>query len=71
MRVNLKGIHSVKMLLASGKTEVYHYAWRGGPAIQAKPGTQLRLRSHGVDRDQQAAPIEVAGEEHVVAGGDP
>lgn len=30
-RVNLKGIHRVKMRLAGGEVAQYHYAWRGGP----------------------------------------
>ncbi len=32
--VELKGLHTVK---TKGKT--YHYAWRGGPAVKATPGT--------------------------------
>ena len=39
MRVVLKGIHKVKKRLASGEIKVHFYAWRGGPAIKAKPGT--------------------------------
>lgn len=39
MRVVLKGIHKVKMRLASGGEKVYFYAWRGGPKIDAKPGS--------------------------------
>lgn len=39
MRVVLKGIHKVKKRLASGEVKVHFYAWRGGPAILAKPGT--------------------------------
>lgn len=39
MRVVLKGIHKVKKRLASGEIRVHFYAWRGGPAIHAKPGT--------------------------------
>lgn len=40
MRVRLKGIHRVKVTLASGATAVYYYAWRGGPRINAEPGTE-------------------------------
>jgi hypothetical protein len=32
MRVHLKGIHTV-----TSKGRTYHYAWRGGPRITAKP----------------------------------
>ena len=38
MRVPLKGIHTVR---AKGRT--YYYAWRGGPRIDAKPGTPAFL----------------------------
>ncbi|HEV2606186.1 MAG TPA: tyrosine-type recombinase/integrase [Microvirga sp.] len=34
MRVHLKGIHKVK-----SKGQTYYYAWRGGPRINAKPGS--------------------------------
>ena len=39
MRVVLKGIHKVKRRLANGGIKVHFYAWRGGPAIHARPGT--------------------------------
>ncbi|WP_291573991.1 site-specific integrase [Bradyrhizobium sp.] len=39
MRVVLKGIHKVKKRLANGDINIHYYAWRGGPAIHAKPGT--------------------------------
>jgi hypothetical protein len=39
VRVVLKGIHKVKMRLATGEVKTYYYAWRGGPQIRAKPGT--------------------------------
>lgn len=39
MRIVLKGIHSVKRRLATGEVRIHYYAWRGGPAINAKPGT--------------------------------
>src|ERR1700685_942319 len=38
VRVVLKGIHKVKKRLANGEIRVHFYAWRGGPAIHAKPG---------------------------------
>lgn len=40
MRVPLKGIHSVRKRLADGTVATYHYAWRGGPRINEKPGTE-------------------------------
>lgn len=36
----LKGIHTVKRKLADGSVRVHHYAWRGGPAMKAQPGTE-------------------------------
>lgn len=40
MEVKLVGVHKVKRKLADGTEAVYHYAWRGGPRINAKPGTK-------------------------------
>lgn len=36
----LKGLHHVKRKLADGSTKHHFYAWRGGPKINAKPGTE-------------------------------
>jgi integrase len=44
MRVILKGIHRVKMRVATGETRIYFYAWRGGPRIDAMPGTPEFVR---------------------------
>lgn len=38
MRVNLKGINSVKATLASGQSVTYWYAWKGGPRLPGEPG---------------------------------
>jgi integrase len=46
MRIVLKGIHRVKRRLANGETRVHFYAWRGGPAIHAKPGTPEFVREY-------------------------
>jgi integrase len=46
VRVVLKGIHKVKRRLANGETKVHFYAWRGGPAMQAKPGTPEFVREY-------------------------
>ncbi len=35
----MKGVHKVKRRLATGEFSVHHYAWRGGPRIEATPGT--------------------------------
>ncbi|NGQ89282.1 tyrosine-type recombinase/integrase [Rhodobacter sp. HX-7-19] len=39
VKVVLKGVHKVKRRLASGETKTHHYAWRGGPRIEAEPDT--------------------------------
>lgn len=35
----LKGLHHVKRKLADGTTRHHYYAWRGGPKIEAAPGS--------------------------------
>ncbi len=45
MRVELKGIHSVRMRLKTGDV-TYHYAWRGGPRLKGEPGTPEFLASY-------------------------
>lgn len=40
MQVRLSGVHRVTAKLASGERRTYHYAWRGGPRIEATPGTR-------------------------------
>lgn len=39
VKVALKGLHPVKRKLADGSTRLHFYAWRGGPRIDAAPGT--------------------------------
>lgn len=39
MKIRGMGVHIVRARLADGSTAEYHYAWRGGPRIKAKPGT--------------------------------
>jgi len=38
MRVQMKGINSVRKKLADGSVRVYYYAWKGGPSLPGKPG---------------------------------
>lgn len=56
MRTKAPGVHKVTAKLADGSTKTYYYAWRGGPAITAKPDTRefmaeyvrlTRLRDNG------------------------
>ncbi|TPN43243.1 site-specific integrase [Mesorhizobium sp. B1-1-7] len=49
--VELKGLHTVK---AKGK--VYHYAWRGGPAIAGEPGTPAFQDAYNEAIASRAAP---------------
>lgn len=46
MRVLLKGIHHVRRRLISGEIKDHYYAWRGGPAITAEPGTPEFARQY-------------------------
>lgn len=46
MRVVLKGIHKVKVPLANGEIKTYYYAYRGGPQINAVPGTADFVRQY-------------------------
>jgi integrase len=45
VRVNIKGVHRVKMRLRSGQLVFYYYAWRGGPRLIGEPGSPEFLRS--------------------------
>jgi integrase len=56
MRVLLKGIHRVKMRLATGETRLYFYAWRGGPRIDAEPGTPDFIRLYHEAHASQRKP---------------
>lgn len=64
MLVKLNGIHKVRARLATGATVTYHYAWRGGPRILSKPGTEayaaeyLRHKEQAKPRDTVATLIE-------------
>lgn len=46
MRIHLKGVHKVRRKLASGEVREHFYAWRGGPPIDAKPGTPDFIRQY-------------------------
>lgn len=37
--MRVKGLHTTKATLADGTKRVYYYAWKGGPRINAEPGT--------------------------------
>lgn len=46
MRVHLKGVHRVKKPLANGTVRTHYYAWRGGPRIDATPGTSAFIEAY-------------------------
>ena len=46
MRVHLKGIHILKVKLASGAVAHYYYAWRGGPRLVGEPGSPEFIASY-------------------------
>lgn len=45
VKMSVKGIHRVKKRLKTGKTVEYHYAWRGGPKLIGRPGSDEYLES--------------------------
>jgi integrase len=56
VRTELKGIHSVKKRLVTGQTRTYYYAWRGGPRIEAEPGTPQFIRLYSEAHAEREAP---------------
>lgn len=44
MDAKLVGLHTVKARLKNGETTAYHYAWRGGPRMTTKPGTNAFIQ---------------------------
>lgn len=58
MKTRLVGVHSVNAKLADGTTVTYHYAWRGGPRMESKPGTPAFV--HEFTRLTQGRPEKVS-----------
>jgi integrase len=56
MRLLLKGIHTVRMKLASGETHTYYYAWRGGPRLSGRAGSPEFVKSYNDALAQLKAP---------------
>ncbi|HWJ88544.1 MAG TPA: tyrosine-type recombinase/integrase [Pelagibacterium sp.] len=53
------GVHRVRRRLASGQVVEYHYAWRGGPRIEAAPDTHEYLVEYTrLTRDREDAKRE-------------
>jgi Phage integrase family. len=58
MRVELKGIHTVRKTLANGAEVIYHYAWRGGPRLEGIPGTPAFTASFVKAQQKHRTPAE-------------
>ena len=57
MRIKLVGVHKVKAELANGSSVTYYYAWRGGPRINAAPGSRaFGIEFHRLTRAREDAP---------------
>lgn len=55
MKIALKGLHRVERRLANGGVSLHFYAWRGGPKIEAEPGTPefvAEFQAHNTTRDK-------------------
>jgi len=51
------GVHKVKAKLANGSSVTYYYAWRGGPRINAAPGSRaFGIEFHRLTRSREDAP---------------
>jgi integrase len=64
MRVRIKGIHTATKILASGQRVRYHYAWKGGPRLLSKPGTEAfmaELMGHRNTQQKQPKQEETLG----------
>jgi integrase len=46
MRINLKKLNWTTKRLANGTIKTYWFAWRGGPALQGRPGTPEFMASY-------------------------
>ena len=46
MRLQLKGINSVRKKLADGTVKTFYYAWKSGPPLRGKPGSPEFVASY-------------------------
>jgi integrase len=58
VRVLLKGVHKVRRRLADGTEATYYYAWRGGPRIDAEPGTEAFALAYAAEKKKRSAPAK-------------
>src|SRR5262249_38315070 len=54
---SIKGIHCVKVKLATGEIATYYYAWRKGPRLVGVPGSPEFLASYTAGRSLAAAVV--------------
>jgi integrase len=59
VHVRLKGIAKATKKLASGKTQTYWYAWRGGPRLDGQPGTPDFIASYHAAVAKRSKPSTV------------
>lgn len=55
--VQLRGVHSVRVKLATG-WRVYHYAWRGGPRLSGAPGSPEFVAAYNAAHTARKTPSE-------------
>lgn len=56
MRIELKGINSVKKRLADGSVKTFYYAWKGGPPLRGELGSPEFVASYNEAIAQKIAP---------------
>lgn len=56
MRIRLKGLNRVTKRLADGRTVTYWYAWKGGPALQGKPGSPEFIAAYNEAASEKVKP---------------
>lgn len=56
MRVRLKGVNSITKSLADGSKVTYHYAWKGGPRLEGKPGSPEFIASFNAAASKKIEP---------------
>ncbi|SNX71756.1 site-specific recombinase XerD [Cereibacter ovatus] len=57
----MKGVHKVRSKLATGQVAVYYYAWRGGPRIEAEPGSPEFLAAYNAAHAARDKPTHHEG----------
>jgi integrase len=56
VRVDLPGVHRVKMKKRDGSLVFYYYAWRGGPRLTGEPGSPEFIDSYQATRANRRHP---------------